>query len=89
MHVIFVDCHDLILVKERDPVEQSIEESLWIGIKPLTDTVNGDMVVDKLDQVFAFLKGFPHEIFLITIKRVKIATLIPFELLWEIFEESS
>ena len=46
----------MVLVKLRNPVEKSIQETSWIAVECLTYTVNWNVVVDELDLIFVGLK---------------------------------
>ena len=72
MNMILKDRHNMILIKERYPMEESIQESLRIFIKSFTNTVYRYMIIHKLDLLLTTLKSLFHEIFLNTIKRMQV-----------------
>lgn len=65
--------HDFVFIEKRNPVEKSIQKSFRIPIESLADTVDGYMIVHKLDSVITVLEDFTDEFFLDTVKTVKVA----------------
>lgn len=66
MHMIFEWCHNMIFIKLRYPVKQSIQESGWIMVKCLTHTVDRNMIVNKFNLISVSLKWIDHEFLLVS-----------------------
>ena len=64
--MILEDCHHFVFVKVGHPVEQCVKISGRVSVECLANTIDGNMVVDKLYLVFVCFKRFDHELFLIT-----------------------
>jgi hypothetical protein len=71
--VIFEDRHHLIIVEQRYPVEQSIEETGRILVESLASAVDRHVIVYELDQFFTRVESLPHEIFLNAVEMVQIS----------------
>ena len=73
MHVVLEDCHHFVLIEEGNPVEQSVQKSLWVFVESIANTVDGYMVVNKFDLFSTLLESFFDEIFLDAVERVEVA----------------
>lgn len=66
MYMVFKDCHYFVFVEIRYPMEQSIQKSLRTLVEPLTDTIDWNMIINKLKFVFVRFEGVYHKAFLIS-----------------------
>jgi len=64
--MVFKDCHYFVFVKIWYPMEQSIQKSLRTLVEPLTDTIDWNMIINKLKFVFVRFEGVYHKAFLIS-----------------------
>lgn len=69
MNMIFENCHNLILIKVRNPMKEGKQESLRVSVKPFTHTKYGHMIVNELHFIFVSFKGVNKKAFLKPISR--------------------
>lgn len=87
VYMIFKDSHDLELVEEGNPMEESIQKPFRIFIELFANTINRHMIVHKLNLLLVSLECLPHKLFLKSIKTMNIpciensvTDLSPFEM---------
>ena len=71
--MVLEDCHHFVLIEEGNPVEQSVQKSLWVFVESIANTVDGYMVVNKFDLFSTLLESLFDEIFLDAVERVEVA----------------
>lgn len=75
MYVVLEDSHHSVFVKKGHPVKERIKEPLRIFVKALAGTVNRYMIVHKFDLLLIGLEGVLDELFLDSIKPMKIPAI--------------
>lgn len=64
MNMVLEYSHNFIFIKIWNPMEEAKQESLWVTVKCLTNTIKWNMVIYKFNLVSITLKVINHILFL-------------------------